>query len=135
MKHNERIIHFMQNSIAHVRAIWIFGSYAKQCDTISSDIDIAVLTDWAIQPMPPLALWDIAQTLACMLNKDVDIIDMRRASTVMQYQVIVYGKRIFGHGLDIDLFECGVLSQKLALNELRATYLDDISARGTVYAR
>lgn len=131
----EIIIDFTRNTIEHLRAVWLFGSYANNCHDALSDMDIAILTDWTSPQISAVTLWDVSQNLACILNKDVDIVDMHRASTVMQYQIVVYGKRIFGYGLDIDLYECGVLRKKIALDELRAGFLSDILARGSVYAR
>jgi len=60
---------------------------------------------------------------------------LRAASTVMQYQVITTGRRLWSAGLQADLFECFVLSEKTALDEARAPLLADIAATGRIYAR
>jgi hypothetical protein len=39
--------------------------------------------------------WNWAQTLAVALGRDVDLVDLRRASTVMRLQVIDSGKLLF----------------------------------------
>lgn len=58
---------------------------------------------------------------------------MRAASTVMQYQILQIGQRLWGKNLEAGLFECFVLSEKTALNNSRATLLSDIQTRGNIY--
>ncbi|MFI3180643.1 MAG: nucleotidyltransferase domain-containing protein, partial [Methylococcales bacterium] len=71
--------------------------------------------------------------LAEIAGCDVDLLDMRAASTVMQYQILQTGRRLWANKLEADLFECFVLSEKLYFDQARAGLLDDIQKRGTVY--
>jgi uncharacterized protein len=80
-------------------------------------------------------LWDVSAQLADRLGCEVDLLDLRAASTVMQYQVLQTGRRLWGDALQAGLFECYVLSEKLALDEARAPLLRDIERRGSVYDR
>ena len=70
-----------------------------------------------------------------MINGEVDLLDLRAASTVMQYQVISTGKALWDIGLQARLFEVFILSEKLALNEAREPLLRAITKEGHVYAR
>lgn len=63
-----------------------------------------------------LTLWELADKLADMAGCPVDLLDLRAASTVMQYQVITTGQRLWSTGLRAGLFECFVLSGKTALD-------------------
>lgn len=52
-------------------------------------MDLAVL---ARRPIPALRLFELTQKLAMQLHRDVDLVDLRRISTVMRMQVISTGE-------------------------------------------
>ena len=62
-------------------------------------------------------------------------LDLRAASTIMQYQIITTGQRIWTVGVAVGLFECYVLSEKTALDTARAPLLAEIQSTGKIYAR
>lgn len=68
-------------------------------------------------------------------ESDLDLLDLRAASTVMQYQVLSTGKTVRDIGLQARLFEVSVFSEKLALDESREPLLKTITREGHVYAR
>jgi len=65
----------------------------------------------------------------------VDLLDMRAASTVMQYQILTTGIRLWARQPQAGLFESYVLSEKTALDTARAGLLTDIMQQGKIYAR
>jgi len=65
----------------------------------------------------------------------VDVLDLRSATTVMQYQVLATGRRLMAQEPEAGLFECYVLNEKLALDEARRGLLDDIRKEGRVYGQ
>ncbi|MEE9397765.1 MAG: nucleotidyltransferase domain-containing protein, partial [Methylococcales bacterium] len=83
----------------------------------------------------PLTLWDLSSKLADLAGCEVDLLDMRKASTVMQYQILTTGVRLWSKQLEAELFECYVLSEKTALDTARAGLLADIRQQGKIYAR
>ena len=113
-------------------AVYAFGSQVQGSADARSDLDLAVLVAGYADP---LALWDASGELADIASCPVDLLDLRAASTVMQYQVITTGRRLWCAGLPVDLFECFVLSEKTALEEARAPLLADIAVTGRIYAR
>lgn len=113
-------------------AIYAFGSQVSGHAHDHSDLDLAVLLKGYIDP---LKLFDVASKLAEKINCEVDLIDLRAASTVMQFQVIYYGQRLYGQNLDIDLFELAVISEKTSFDESRILLLNDIKQRGTIYGQ
>lgn len=113
-------------------AIYAFGSQVQGNANAQSDLDLAILVAGYADP---LMLWEVSSTLADVAGCPVDLLDLRAASTVMQYQVIATGRRLWSTGLPADLFECFVLSEKTALDEARAPLLTDIAATGRIYAR
>jgi len=78
-----------------VQAIYLFGSYGTEDEWPTSDVDIALL-------LPPdeakqvgyLALGDLHLALERLLRKDVDLINLRRVSTVFQKEIIMAGNLI-----------------------------------------
>jgi predicted nucleotidyltransferase len=106
-------------------AIYAFGSQVQGTAGPQSNLDLAVLVAGYADP---LTLWDVAGTLADIAGCPVDLLDLRAASTVMQYQVITTGQRLWSVGLAAGLFETYVLSEKTALDEARAPLLADINA-------
>ncbi len=116
----------------HAIAIYVHGSLAQGTAGPDSDLDLALLTAGYADP---LALWDLSGELADLVHRSVDLLDLRAASTVMQYQVITRGQRLWSVGLPADLFECYVLSEKTALDTARAPLLADIQASGSIYGR
>lgn len=113
-------------------AVYAFGSQIQGTAGPQSDLDLAVLVAGYADP---LALWELADKLADMAGCPVDLLDLRAASTVMQYQIITTGQRLWSAGLQAGLFECFVLSEKTALDTARAPLIADIQATGKIHAR
>ena len=111
-------------------AIYAFGSQVACTAGADSDLDLAVLVPGYADP---LVLWDLSGALADIAGRPVDLLDMRAASTVMQYQVLMTGTRLWSAGLEAGLFECYVLSEKTALDTARGPLLADIQASGKVH--
>ena len=70
-----------------------------------------------------------------MLHRDVDLIDLRAISTVMQMQVLSTDDCLFsGDDRAREWFEMVVYASYARLNEERSGILDDVRTRGLVYA-
>ncbi|MEH6564718.1 MAG: nucleotidyltransferase domain-containing protein [Halopseudomonas sp.] len=128
----QAILDLLLNAIPSLSAVYVFGSQAGGQAGPGSDLDLAILAD---TPPDAVGLWELAGQLADIAGCDVDLLDLRAASTVMQYQVITTGKRLWAQGIAPGLYECFILSAKTALDEARAGLLEDITRTGTVYAR
>ena len=113
-------------------AIYAFGSQVLDTAGPQSDLDLAILVAGYADP---LVLWDVADTLSDMVGCPVDLLDLRAASTVMQYQVITTGRRLWSIGLPASLFETFVLSEKTSLDEARAPLMADIRRTGKIHGR
>jgi len=69
-------------------------------------------------------------------ESDLDLVDLRTASTVLQHQVITTGQRLWCQkDLPVNLWEVFVLGEKLRLDEARGPLLKDIRETGVVHAR
>lgn len=124
------IVQMLRGALPHAMAIYAFGSQVEGTRGAGSDLDLAVLVAGYTAP---LQLWDLSHHLAGIAGRPVDLLDLRAASTVMQYQVLMHGKRLWKQGLDANLFECFVMGEKLSLDEARAGVLADIAKSGRVY--
>jgi len=122
----------LRREIPDLAAVYLFGSQATDEARPDSDVDLAVL---AGSPLAPTCLLNIQETVANALMRDVDLIDLRAVSTVLQMQVI-------GAGQPIDApqpgatahFEVRVMGDYQALKANRAELEADIVRRGRVHA-
>ena len=130
LTNSAEVVSTLRSAFPDAIAIYAFGSRITGNTHAESDLDLAILVAGYADP---LQLWDIANNLADKTGYSVDLLDMRAASTVMQYQVLQTGQRLWGKNLEAGLFECFVLSEKTALNSSRATLLSDIQTRGNIY--
>ena len=124
------VLRVLQQRFPNGLAFYVFGSQASGQADAQSDVDLAILLPGYADAN---ALWDTAMELAALLNRHVDLLDLRAASTVMQHQVLTTGQRLWGDALAAGLFECFALTEKLHLDEARAGLLRDIAERGRVY--
>jgi uncharacterized protein len=125
------LITHIRQSIPDLIALYRFGSQAKGTARPGSDIDLAVL---AHNPIPNLRRFELAQELAIQLHRDVDLVDLRTASTVMRMQVISTGVCLDAPDQPARReFEMYVYSDYARLNEERHEIVKGITKRGMVY--
>ncbi len=111
--------------------IYRFGSWGTADFRADSDVDLAVLP---AAPLDRVELWKVAQQVATLLGRDVHLVDLLTASTVLQAQVVHRGQRV--HAADepaCERFEDRVFSAYALLNEERRGILEEIGRRGTVH--
>lgn len=112
---------------------YVFGSTVSGETRPGSDIDLAVL---AAAPLAPVQRFDAHEAIARVLGIDVDLIDLRRASTVLSLQVITTGRLLYSDDeRRRDVFENFTFSSYARLNEERAAILEQIAREGSVHGR
>ncbi|ANE54629.1 type VII toxin-antitoxin system MntA family adenylyltransferase antitoxin [Methylomonas sp. DH-1] len=126
------LVNCLQTQLDGLLALYAFGSRIQGNATPDSDLDLAVLVAGYADPV---LLFDLAGQLADIAGCPVDLVDLRAASTVMQYQIIMTGERWWQKDTQAALFEAAVLSEKTALDTARATLIEEIQHRGSVYGR
>ena len=125
------LIEHLRKSVPGLIALYRFGSQAKGTARPDSDIDLAVL---ARDPIPNLRRFELAQELAVHLHRDVDLVDLRNASTVMRMQVLSTGTCLDTQDESARReFEMYAYSDYARLNEERREILKRISASGLVH--
>lgn len=111
--------------------IILFGSAAKDELKEESDIDVAFLCDKDIDEYD---LFMIAQEVANAVGRDIDLVDLKKASTVFRAQIIGTGKEIFNQNKkNSDYFKMQAFKDYANLNEERQCILDKIKERGKIY--
>ena len=128
----EALVGVLKSRLPGLLAIYTFGSRIQGNAGPQSDLDMAVLVAGYADP---LALWAVVGDLADLAGCPVDLLDLRAASTVMQYQVITTGQRWWAGDAQAALYEAAILSEKTALDTARAGLLGDIRNRGSIYDR
>lgn len=128
----EAIVRTLRSALPNLLAVYAFGSRVQGTAQPESDLDLAVLVAGYADSV---TLFGLAGDLAEVEKCPVDLLDLRAASTVMQYQIITTGERWWARDAQAGLFEAAILSEKTALDTARAGLLADIQQRGTVYGR
>lgn len=128
----KKVLAHLQAEVPELLAVYVFGSEVTGEAGSESDLDVAVLSAGVVEP---LLLWQLSGELADIVGVPVDLLDLRAASTVMQYQVLTTGRRLWSGNVQAGLFESYVLSEKTALDTARAELLADIQKEGKVYGR
>lgn len=127
----EIIVSFLLEKYSDLIAIYLFGSLVQGTTNRKSDIDLAVLP---VHPIDSLKRWTLAQDLANLLKCEVDLVDLRKASTVMRMQVISSGQCLYeSNKQERDRFEDYVYSSYARLNEERKEIIKEVQDRGTIY--
>ena len=131
MNHQDEIVAMLKSAIPDLLAVYRFGSHGSAFERKDSDIDLAVL---GRRPLETERVWDLGQKLASRLGREVELIDLVRASTVLQAQVVAHGERLFcADPAYCETFEDYILSAYVHLNEERREILSDVMQRGSVY--
>ncbi len=126
----ETIITILKSSIPSLQAIYLFGSFYDNSANDESDIDIAFL---ATELIDIKIVWKISQKLSILLQRDVDLVELRTANTIFRYEIISNSDRIYGNGYDVEYFETVVYSFYLRFQQERKPIVDAIYADKKVF--
>ena len=132
---NPSLINLLQFRLPKLLAIYAFGSRVSGDANANSDWDLALLVAGYVEPG---VLWELSGTLADVTGTDVDLLDLRAASTVMQYQVLTLGERWWlraESATQVGVWEAAMLSEMTELNSARAGLMADIAVSGVIYGR
>lgn len=128
---DSQLADIIAGNVPDLIGIWLYGSVAKGVDTPESDLDIAIL---AQKSLPFDKRLSLSADLERQTRRDVDLIDLRKAPTVLRKEIIANGRRI--HCVDLEaceIFEDFIFADYARLNEERAGILEDIFQRGSIH--
>jgi len=133
---SEAIIQEILASFPETQAIYLFGSWGTENQWPDSDVDIALL----LQPVEAqntgtLLMSPLRFSLESLLNRPVDLINLRLVSTVFQKEVVCSERRIYCvNDYAADEFEMLTISYYQQLNQERKEILDEFWQSGKAYA-
>ena len=100
------VVPVLCSAVSGLLAIYAFGSRIHGTAQADSDLDLAVLVAGYADP---LDLWHLGSDLSDRVGCPVDLLDLRAASTVMQYQIVTTGQRFWVKDGQAPLFEAAIL--------------------------
>lgn len=103
-------------ALPDVELIYLFGSCASGENNQNSDIDIAVFLP---DKLDGVERWQRQNEMSIALHQSVDLIDLRQASTVLQYQVVSKGICLYQNNRSADAFCNQIESMYQHLNDER----------------
>jgi predicted nucleotidyltransferase len=126
------VLEILRAELPELVAVYLFGSVAYGADTADSDVDLAV---FAGQPLARTRVLDLQEKLANALRREVDLVDLAAASTILQMQALGEGRLIAApQPVVAALFELRVMREYQDLKERRADLEADVVRRGRIYA-
>lgn len=118
-----------------VQAIYLFGSFATENERPDSDADVALLfaPDEA-KTFGSLIRSRLHSELEHLFCRDVDLINVRSVSTVLQKEIIAADRRVYvGDEKAAAEFEMLTLSLYQKLNEERSEIIESAIAGGRLH--
>jgi uncharacterized protein len=115
-------------------AVYLFGSHVTGNQGPESDVDAALLFPPSVAKIRTnLSMSECSRTLEDILNKSVDLINLREVNMVFQHEIIQKGRIIYKRGdYAVDEYEMLVMSLYQKLNDERADILQDIFRTGRI---
>jgi uncharacterized protein len=130
--HESALVAAIRAALPDVQAIYVFGSRARGDHGAESDVDLAVLCP---RPLPATARWEMQQRLAALAHRDVDLVDLHNASTVLHVNVLDDARVLYdGAPFERALFEATACADYARLQEERREILRQVARDGRVYA-
>jgi predicted nucleotidyltransferase len=127
----DEIVNLVVKILPKVQAIYVYGSVARGEGRVDSDVDIAIMH---LEELDPELVHQIRSQLGLLLHRDIDILDMFRASTEMAFQAMTGGICLFGgENEGVALYETSLMSRYANLQIERREIVNDIVQRGKVY--
>ena len=126
------LVSALRAQLAQLDAVIVFGSVATQRAHADSDVDVAV---FGSAPYSAETLFNARLAAETALRQTVDLVDLRRAPTVLQMQILTDGRYLLGrHSALAGAFELFIFRSYADLQIKRRGLMEDIAARGTVHA-
>lgn len=113
--------------------IYLFGSYVRNELTGESDIDIAFYSNLEVGQ---ITVFLMQENLSILLNRDIDLINLRTVNTIFQAEILTTGKLIYVGNKEEQLkFELFVRKEYSYVQEARFLFVEEIKKGGQIYGR
>lgn len=121
----------LEKELPGLVAAYRFGSTATGDERPDSDVDVAVL---GLRPLTGSDRLRLAARIADLVHRDLDLVDLLCASTVLRMQVVSRGVALpLGDESARGAFEDRVFSDYARLNEERRAILEQVAREGTIH--
>ena len=132
---HEAMVATIQEHYPDVEAIYLFGSYGTEYERADSDVDVALLLPIeTAKKAGSLMFKDCRTALGTLLQRQVDLVNLRLVNTVFQNEIINTGRLLCTASQHaVDDFEMLSLSLYQKLNEERAEILGQIIQTKRIY--
>lgn len=121
----------LRGALPDLQLVYLFGSQSRGDAQGGSDVDLAFRAGTGIDA---ISRFRLQEQLAAALHRDVDLVDLTAASTVMRVQIIAHGRLLYEREAGAAArFEMVVLASYARLNEERRGILDDVHRLGSVH--
>lgn len=119
----ELLVEELKRQLPALYGIYLFGTFDTEYERSDSDIDLAVL---GIRECSVVDLWDLAQKLSGLCHRDVDLINLDKASTVFCFQILSEARRLYAaDSTRCDFFEVQAISRFYYFDFARKEILED----------
>lgn len=129
----QRLTRALVNAMPEVWAVYAYGSMVKGGERADSDLDLGVLTP----PGKKISnLLELRAELADLAGREVDIVDLRNAGTMLCKEVLAEGVELYSaHHLQTLAWEATAMNE-YAVHQFRIrNLLDDFKRTGVGYHR
>jgi predicted nucleotidyltransferase len=135
MESSGSIVAIIKKHYPNVITVYQFGSHGTEYERADSDVDIAMLLPASERTSPAeLIKSECRSELEESLEKSVDFVDIRSASTVFQKEIVTTGEKLWcANPFETELFELFVWSSYQKLNDERAAIIAQATQTGRFY--
>ena len=125
------LVSLLKKELPDLQGVYLFGSVARGDATIASDIDIAILCK---QPLNPKFKSKLTEQLENLLQKNIDLIELRFVNIIFQEEILCHAKRIATFDEKAcECYEDYIYCSAMDFREFRKPHILEIIARGSVY--
>lgn len=129
----EDIKKYLIEKNSDIEAIVLFGSYARNTQNDESDIDIAIKCKSEIASR---TLIGQQQDLEEITKKQIDLVDLSKATDVFAYEILMNGVVLFcNNSYEFDLYKLDRYRDFLELNESRQAIIQAIKRGEGIYGK
>lgn len=129
----KKIKNILLEEIKDLEAIVVFGSYARNKQKDTSDIDIAIKPNIELSNERML---EIKNKLEEEILIDVHLINLNIINEDFKYEILISGKTLFcKNEYDFEMYKCRIFGNYLQFSEDRKIIIDKIKNGGTLYGK
>jgi uncharacterized protein len=130
MREDAITVDLLTRALPETIAVYRFGSTADGTSRPDSDLDYAILTPRGVDAAK---LSGLREDLEGRFIRDVDLVDLRAASVILQAEVVARGRRPYARDeAAAERFEDFAFASYARLGDQNADIIADMVARGSV---